>query len=213
LYFLPLPQGQGSFLETLIGPVPYAFLPNVQDERREAAAADARFVSDATGRLRFAPPCGLGNRSSLPRFVLHRIIVPAGNLPMGFSNRASGGVPIGLGMYTSASTDTTRSVLPWRGAKYPAKSCLETCTPALTRWSAAHISFARSICRRFDVISGSLAFVLPASEGRHTEATKASPRTTSKATRNPGRTERGGGLLMLPNARTQRRRATEQRID
>jgi hypothetical protein len=33
---------------------------NIQGERREAAAADARFVSDPDGCLAFAPPCGLG---------------------------------------------------------------------------------------------------------------------------------------------------------
>ncbi len=34
--------------------------PNNQGERREATAADVRFVSEADGSLPFAPPCGLG---------------------------------------------------------------------------------------------------------------------------------------------------------
>jgi hypothetical protein len=33
--------------------------PNVQGERREAVAADVRFVSELNGCLPFAPPCGL----------------------------------------------------------------------------------------------------------------------------------------------------------
>jgi len=34
--------------------------PNIQGERREAAAADVRFVSEPSGCLPFAPTCGLG---------------------------------------------------------------------------------------------------------------------------------------------------------
>lgn len=33
--------------------------PNIQGERRKAAAADVRFVSEPNGCLPFAPPCGL----------------------------------------------------------------------------------------------------------------------------------------------------------
>jgi len=33
---------------------------NIQGERREAAAADARFASELKGCLPFAPPCGFG---------------------------------------------------------------------------------------------------------------------------------------------------------
>jgi hypothetical protein len=57
--------------------------PNNQGERREAAAADVRFVSELNGCLPFALLCSLGKKIRKSRFVsgLSRITVPAGNFP------------------------------------------------------------------------------------------------------------------------------------
>src|ERR1019366_7169499 len=38
--------------------------PNIQGERREAAAADVRFVSEQSGCLPFAPPCWLNEAAA-----------------------------------------------------------------------------------------------------------------------------------------------------
>jgi len=56
---------------------------NVQGERREAAAAGARFVSGWIGCLPFALLCSLGKKMRKSRLLSgrRRMTVPAGHFP------------------------------------------------------------------------------------------------------------------------------------
>lgn len=49
-----------QLMKMTIGRMMLIALPNNQGERREAAATDARLVSELNGCLPFARPCGLG---------------------------------------------------------------------------------------------------------------------------------------------------------
>ena len=51
------PTGMNHNLEQDLCPTCFVVMPNNQGERREAAAADVRFVSELNGCLPFAPPC------------------------------------------------------------------------------------------------------------------------------------------------------------